>query len=180
MRCFALMTTLACLAPSAPAFAAEKTLQLNGENTKIEFVGSKPDGKHDGGFKTLKGTATGDLADPTTIRFHVEIDTESLWSDDPKLTAHLKNPDFFDVRKHPKASFKTTKIEKRDIGLIVTGELSILGVTKPIRFPAKLETTDQGLTFSTQFEIDRTNYGMNYGQGKINNLVKIKVSIDAN
>jgi polyisoprenoid-binding protein YceI len=45
----------------------------------------------------------------------------------------LKSPDFFDVAKFPKITFKSTKIEKNKEGkLLVTGDLSMHGVTKPV------------------------------------------------
>ena len=42
----------------ASAAAADVKYALTGENTKITFIGTKPGGKHDGGFKKLTGTAT--------------------------------------------------------------------------------------------------------------------------
>ncbi|HVK13833.1 MAG TPA: hypothetical protein VM597_34140, partial [Gemmataceae bacterium] len=46
------------LALGTAAVAADTKVALTGENTKITFVGTKPDGKHEGGFKALTGTAT--------------------------------------------------------------------------------------------------------------------------
>src|SRR5258708_2232518 len=43
---------------------------LDGKNTKIEFTGTKPMGKHVGGFKVLSGTAAG--ADATSLKLEVE------------------------------------------------------------------------------------------------------------
>src|SRR5262249_54251962 len=71
---------------------------LTGSNTTIKFVGTKPGGRHDGGFKDLTGTATVQGNDPATLKVSVEIDTNSLYSDTPKLTNHLKSPDFFGVK----------------------------------------------------------------------------------
>src|SRR6185312_1502816 len=95
------------------AVAAEQKFNLSGDNTKITFVGTKRGGKHDGGFKKLTGTASLD-GDLTTLKIEAVIDTNSLYSDNQKLTAHLKNPDFFGVKDNPKATFKTTKVEKSD------------------------------------------------------------------
>ena len=79
---------------AAPALAADTKYALTGENAKITFVGTKPDGKHEGGFKTLTGTATcGD--EPSAMKIECEIDCTSLYSDNEMLTGHLKGPDFF-------------------------------------------------------------------------------------
>ena len=47
---------LAVLLATAAA-AGDVKYALTGENTKITFVGTKPGGKHDGGFKKLTGIA---------------------------------------------------------------------------------------------------------------------------
>src|SRR5437870_2458914 len=90
---------------------ADSTVPLNGDNTKITFVGTKPTGKHDGGFKKLSGTAKMS-GDPTSLKVDLEIDLTSIYTDTEKLTGHLKSPDFFDVKNHPKSKFTVTKVEK--------------------------------------------------------------------
>ena len=164
---------------AAPAPAADLKFALNGDNTKLTFVGKKPDGKHDGGFKKLSGTATVPGGDVTKLAVAIEIETDSLYSDDPKLTGHLKNADFFDVKNHPKATFKSTKVEKGDKVYTVTGELTMLGKTKTISFPASIGASDSGLSVSTSFPIDRTQWGMDYGKGKIEDTVTISIAVTA-
>ena len=156
--------------------AEETKYSLNGDNTKIEWTGTKSDGKHDGGFKQLKGTAT--LSDGSNLKFEVEIDCGSLFSDDPKLTQHLKSPDLFSVKDHPKAKFKSTKIEKTADGVEVTGDLTLLGKTKKVTFPAEIKTGD-ALVIKADFKINRQDFGMSYGTGKINDEVEIRVNLKA-
>ena len=92
--------------------AGETKFALSGDNTKVTFVGTKPNGKHLGGFKMLTGSATVTGTDATTLKISASIDTDSLFADDAKLTGHLKSPDFFDVKNNPKATFASTKVEK--------------------------------------------------------------------
>jgi polyisoprenoid-binding protein YceI len=160
------------------AIAADAKYSLTGENTKITFVGTKPGGKHEGGFKKVTGTATVTDGNLNTLKVEVDIDTDSLFSDNEKLTAHLKNPDFFGVKDNPKASFKTTKVEKTDKSYNITGDLTLLGKTKPVTFPAAIAAGD-ALTLSATFTIDRTDWGMNYGKGKIDDLVTIAIALTA-
>ncbi|HUR53464.1 MAG TPA: YceI family protein [Gemmataceae bacterium] len=162
---------------AAPVLAAETKYALSGDNTKVEFTGKKPDGKHDGGFKKLTGTATTDAGVLKAIE--VEIDTDSLWSDADGLTKHLKNPDFFNVKENPKATFKTTKIEKAADRYTVTGDLTMLGKTKPVTFPAAVEEKDGTLTVKSEFKINRTDWGMTYGKGKVDDEVALKVNVAA-
>jgi len=152
---------------------------LDGKNTKIEFVGTKPGGKHDGGFKTVTGAATAEGNDPTTVKLTLDIDTTSLYTDTPKLTQHLKSPDFFSVKTYPKAKFVSNKVEKSGDGYTVTGELTLLGKTKTVAIPATISVGKSGLAITSQFEINRQDYGMSFGTGKVNDEVKIKVAVKA-
>jgi len=162
------------------ASAAEIKYALTGENTKLTFVGKKPDGKHEGGFKKLAGSATVVDGDLTKLKLEVDIDTDSIFSDDEKLTTHLKSADFFDVKNSPKATFKVTKVEKADKMYTVTGDLTMLGKTKSVSFPATITTTDDALSVSTTgFLIDRTQWGMTYGKGKIEDKVELTIKVTA-
>lgn len=175
---FAILTVLAGLLVSA-ASAQDNSLKyaLNGENTKVLWSGTKANGKHDGGFKTVQGTAS--LADATGLKLDVEIDTTSLYSDDAKLTGHLKSPDFFAVKDHPKARFVSTKIDKTGGNTYnVQGDLTLLGKTKQVSFPATI-TAGNTLQIAAAFKIKRSDYGMTYGIGKVDDDVSIQVSVNA-
>jgi polyisoprenoid-binding protein YceI len=152
---------------------------LTGKNTKIEFTGKKPQGKHDGGFETVTGKATVKDGKPTSLELEVEIDTTSIYTDTPKLTAHLKSNDFFAVKDFPKAKFVSTKVEKADNAYTVTGDLTLLGKTKSISFPAGIVVSGSELKLNTTFKINRQDFGMSFGKGKIDDEVTLKVSLKA-
>ena len=164
---------------AAQVGAADTKYALTGENTKLTFVGKKPDGKHAGGFAKLTGTATVSNGDPATLKAEVDIETDSIYSDDPKLTGHLKSADFFDVKNQPKATFKVTKVEKTDKGYTVTGDLTLLSKTKPVSFPASVTEKDGTLNVVAAFAIDKTQWGMNYGKGKIDDKVDLTLNVTA-
>ncbi|HEX3149401.1 MAG TPA: YceI family protein [Gemmataceae bacterium] len=171
-----LIAAVAAVVFTLPTVAEDK-VALTGDNTKITFVGTKPGGKHEGGFKTLKGGAV--VSADGLSKVAVEIDMESLFSDDPKLTAHLKSPDFFGVKTNPKSKFESTKIEKSDKGHTITGNLTLNGKTKEISFPATITATGGAVKIESSFSIDKRDFGMEYGGGKIDDKVSIKVSVDA-
>lgn len=177
VRCLFAVGLLAALALTASA--ADIKYALTGDNTKLTFIGKKPDGKHEGGFKKLSGSATVTDGDLTKLKLEVEIDTDSLYSDDEKLSTHLKSPDFFDVKNNPKATFKVTKVEKGDTTYTITGDLTMLGKTKSISFPASITTTADALQVSSTFAIDRTQWGMTYGKGKIEDKVELTIKVTA-
>lgn len=153
--------------------------KLNGDNTKVTFVGTKKGGRHDGGFKLVTGTATVNGTDPTTGRVAVEIDMNSTWTDTEKLTRHLMSPDFFGVKTNPKSKFVSTKIEKAKDGYTVTGDLTLNGKTKSITFPAQIAVKDGTLSVSADFSINRHDWGVSYGKGMVNDDVALKLRVHA-
>lgn len=161
-----------------PCVSANEALKFDKEKSKIDFVGRKKDGKHVGGFKTFQAKATANFEDPSASALEIEIDTTSLWSDDDKLTNHLKNPDFFDVRKFPKIVFKSTKIEAEDESNVkITGDMTMLGKTVAVTVPCEAEVDGDDVNLVAKFKIDRTKWGMNYGVGNIENDVEITAKL---
>jgi polyisoprenoid-binding protein YceI len=154
---------------------------LAGDNTQIKFVGSKAQGKHDGGFKTFTGTLElNEKGAPKSL--NLEIETASIFTDTGKLTNHLKTKDFFDVAKFPKAMFASTKIEPaakdaKDATHQVTGKLTLHGETKEISFPISVKSGNDGLSGTSKFEIDRQDFGMTYGKGIVHDKVSITVTV---
>jgi polyisoprenoid-binding protein YceI len=174
--------------PSGSAGTMTKPLPIkdgkvafDASNSRIDFVGSKPEGKHDGGFKKFTGTAEVTPDGKGLSKVSVDIDAESIWTDTEKLTGHLKTPDFFDVKQFPKASFTSTKIEPGATGAAthsITGNLTLHGVTKEISIPAIIVfLPDSSMTLQSNFTLNRLDFGMLYGKGKIHDDVSVKVSV---
>ncbi len=170
-----------CLAAfSVPSALAGEKLSLNDDKSKIEFVGSKPDkSSHKGGFKKFQAEVIADWEDASNSSIRIVIDTASLWSDNEKLTGHLKNPDFFDVRKYPRATFESTSIKHQDDGsLVIEGKLEMLGEVNEVKIPMQTEVSDDSLKMVGKFKIDRTRWGMTYGApDRINKEVEMTVEL---
>lgn len=155
-------------------------LTLVKDASKIEFIGTKPDGKHSGGFKKFEVAAIADFENPGRSSINIQIDATSLWSDDDRLTNHLKSPDFFDVRKHPAITFESTEIVPTDgeeHKATIKGTMQMLGKSVEIDIPVETIVTEESVELTAKFEIDRTKWGMEYGQGKVDNKVKITAEI---
>lgn len=163
----------------SPIFAlAADPLKLIEDKSKITFLGKKPDGEHKGGFKKFKVDAVADHEDMTKSTIKIEIETDSLWADDEKLAGHLKNADFFDVKKYPKATFESTKIEKiSDTEAKIHGKMTMLNKTEELVVPIKVDANEERILLNAVFKLDRTKWGMNYGKGKINDNVDMTVEL---
>lgn len=157
---------------------AEGSVSLTPENTTITFVGTHPgdDPKpRTGNFGEFTGSATVAAGQLNSVA--VEIQTASLTTEIDGLTNHLKGPDFFNVNDLPTASFKSTSIAPGTDGTVtITGDLTLLGNTKSLSFPATV-STDGSLKLNAEFTIDRTEFGMNYDPAKVEKLVTMKISI---
>ena len=171
-----MMTMILCVGLTSMVLAADVKYVLTKDNTKIEWTGTKPGGKHSGGFEKVSGSAT--ITEKAGLTIDVDIDCSSLYSDNILLTKHLKSADFFAVKDHPKAKFVSTKVAKADKGFLVTGDLTLLGKKKEVSFPTEITTGDK-LTMDGTMEINRSDFGMSYMKGKIDDKVKIRVKVDA-
>ncbi len=163
-----------------PAPPAQARRLVIADGSSIGFVGSKVTGSHDGGFHEFEGEIRLVGDDATQSVVSIVIDTTSLWADDERLTGHLKSPDFFAVDAHPTATFISTRIEKREAGgCIVTGNLTLHGITKSISFPAEISIAGDQATASAEFSIRRFDFDMKY-PGRADDLIRDDVLIRLN
>jgi polyisoprenoid-binding protein YceI len=171
-------TTETATASDAPV-AGTRTNVIK-EKSKIEWVGAKVTRDHDGKFNNFDGWIEYVGGQPTNISF--DIDTTSIQSDDEKLTGHLKSPDFFDVAKFPKATFVSTSLTPAAAGAPagatheLKGNLTMHGVTKEVTIPVKAEQTAEGVRTTSEFSINRHDWGISY-KGAADDLIKDNVVI---
>jgi polyisoprenoid-binding protein YceI len=158
--------------------SSAQDLKLDLDKSKIDFVGKKPAGEtHKGGFKEFTADVKVDLDSPEKSTLSIEIKTASMWSDSDKLTAHLKNPDFFNVEKFPKIKFETTSVEVGENEGTITGKMTMLDKTVEVKVPIKTEMTDSSLVVTATFKLDRTKWGMNFGRPNISDEVDITATL---
>jgi len=181
--------TKATVGNAAPESAAAKpanaeTLPITIDNSKVEFVAAKVTRSHNGSFKKFSGTI--DLVNnkPEGSRVTIDIDANSVETDEPDLTKHLQTPDFFDVAKFPKATFTSTEIGpgSNDSGrqsYTVTGNFELHGIKKAITFPAIIQVAADKVTVSAEFSINRKDWNLTY-PGKADDLIRDGVVIKLN
>lgn len=123
-----------------------------------------------GFFRDFTGTVNFDAKDITrsTVEFTAKatsVDTGVKGRDD-----HLRSKDFFEVEKFPDITFKSTKVEKKGKGYMLTGDFTMKGVTKTITFPFQIagwvpadERSGGKMGITAETKINRRDYGINYG-----------------
>lgn len=157
------------------AASADATIFALTSESQVEFTGSKVTGRHDGGFTNVVGefaVANGQLEDTGN---RIVIDMTSVWSDNDRLTGHLKNADFFDIANHPVAVFETTEVSDGK----VSGNLTLHGVTKSITFTPEIEITQELVTVTAEFAVQRFDFGIAY-PGRADDLIRDGVALRLN
>ncbi|HKG15953.1 MAG TPA: YceI family protein [Pyrinomonadaceae bacterium] len=174
------VTSEAAARPKPPAdSAAAETLRVTGDNSRIEFVGSKVTGSEGGRFEKFSGTVYLVEAAPEKSRVEIAIDMNSVATDSGGLAEHLKTADFFDAPKFPEATFVTTDIRpggEKGATHTVTGNLDLHGVKKAVTFPATIKVDTAAATLDAEFAISRKDFGIMYA-GRANDLIRDEVLI---
>ena len=104
---------------------------------------------------------------------------------------HLRSGDFFDVEQNGPMTFTSTKVEEGGKGLLVTGDLSIKGVTKPVTLDVEVLGTDSDpwggtrVGFEGTATISRKEFGVDFnipmdgGRLLIGDKIDITISAQA-
>lgn len=124
----------------------------------------------EGRFKEATAKIALDDADLTKSQVSVDINAASIDTGDAKRDDHLKSPDFFDVKKFPKLTFKSTKIAKAGAGYKLTGDLTIRDVTKSVTLdatvsaPVKTPWGNQARAAKVTGKIKRGDFGLKWNK----------------
>jgi polyisoprenoid-binding protein YceI len=87
-----------------------------------------------------------------------EFDMKTISHENKDLQNHLRNEDFFDAEKYPKATFILEKIVDNQ----ATGLLKIKNVQNKISFPITVKKSDKEISIQAVININRTSFGIKY------------------
>lgn len=180
----------ACNDKKETVTAEQEVAAKTGEVYKADLATSKVDWKafHKGGFAPRWGTLnlkSGEITvendavtsgefviDMTTLK----VDPASVTEADKKpadLEAHLKNADFFDVEKQPTSDFKITAVADlagelpkdavAGANKTISGNLTLLGKTLNVSFPAKVTVAEGKASIQAKFTVNRADWGIKFG-----------------
>lgn len=85
-----------------------------------------------GRFRQLEGTFALDPKAPQKSTVSIVVDAASVYTAEKKRDAHLRSPDFFNVKQYPKIKFTSTKVTRSGKNWKVAGKLELLGVVRPV------------------------------------------------
>ena len=130
-----------------------------------------------GRFDKFDGRISIDFDRPerSSVVFHVLSKSVDVGS--ASFSDYLRSPVFLDADRHPSIDFVSTSVEKLSDRMVrVSGELTLLGVTKPLTVDVAVERTAKRLEFSARARIDRLEFGMNSGFPLVSRDVDLTIS----
>jgi polyisoprenoid-binding protein YceI len=143
-----------------------------------------------GYFRDFTGEVTYDAKDVSKSTVNFKAMMTSVDTGVAARDKHLRTADFFEVEKYPEMTFKSTKVEKKGKGWVVTGDLTMKGVTKSVAIPFTIPgwlPGERGLKMGIAGEttINRRDFGVNYGNNlpsgiaALSDEVKVELQIEA-
>lgn len=117
--------------------------------------------------------------------FNFEIPVEKIYTGTADRDQHLKSADFFNAAQFKTISFESTEVKSAGSDTWnVTGDLTMLGETKPVTVEVK--KTGEGSFRNTpvvgiegKFKIDRSDWGMSFMVGEgLGDQVEVIVSVE--
>jgi polyisoprenoid-binding protein YceI len=96
------------------------------------------------------------------------VEAASITTFDATRDAHLQSPDFFDVERYPELRFESTKVDLVADEIVVTGDLTIKGTTKPVELRGKFLGAgadaygNDRIGLELEATVDRTGFGLNW------------------
>lgn len=148
---------------------------IDTEMSKVIWLGKKVTGEHTGTISFYNGEVIFEENRP--VNANVKMDMNSITCTDltneqwnQKLVGHLKSDDFFSVDKHPESVFKARSFQPQQNdengnNYLISGVLTIKGISHEISFPAKVDASSTGLVAMGTAKIDRTKYDIKYRSG---------------
>lgn len=127
-----------------------------------------------GKFTNMEGTISFNPKNINKSYLNVCIDTQSLKTDTKRRDRNLKKKGFFDVENYPEICFESESVLKIFGDYIVTGKLTMLGVSKTVRIPLTFSKD----TLNGSFVINRNdfNFGKNISSFMIDDHVTISIN----
>jgi polyisoprenoid-binding protein YceI len=185
---------IAMLGPAASA-TAETVYSFDRQHTALIFAWQRIGlSRQQGRFTDVSGTLEFDPARPEASRLDVAIRASSLQTGVDVLDRHLRSADFFDVAAHPIITFRSSEVRiTGEKSGEVTGELTMLGVAKPVTLQVEwvftgahplgqINPTLAGrpvAVFSARTTLQRSAWGLGRGIPLVSDEIEIRIDTEA-
>jgi polyisoprenoid-binding protein YceI len=128
-----------------------------------------------GELKGLKGVIKWDPQNISNSTFDVSVDVSTINTGIDMRDNDLKKETYFDAAKYPTITFKSSTVTQQ----VVTGNLTIKGVTKQVEIPYTVTKTDSGYLFEGSFSLSRKEFGIGGGSMVLSDHVDVSLKVRA-
>lgn len=154
----------------------------SGQSTALFRIKMMEVSYFNGQFFAMSGQVAFDDEDPSASSILLEIEAKSIQTGIPRLTEHLKSPDFFNAAQFPQLRFRSTSVRPLgDKRFEVSGNLTVRGMSKPVTVLAELIGMRKGgklmAGFSTVFTINRHDFGVSYMRQGLASEVEVRLDL---
>jgi len=136
-----------------------------------------------GEFRRFEGRISVDFERPEASRVSFKVEAASVDVGSSSFSDYLKSIAFLNADKYPTIDFVSTSVEKlSDHTVRVSGDLTLLGVTKPLVVDVDVlrdGAAPSRLDFSAHTHVDRLEFGMNSGFPIISREVDLDIASGA-
>jgi polyisoprenoid-binding protein YceI len=123
-----------------------------------------------GNFKGISGVLKLHDADPALSQIEATIPVSTLSTGDDQRDGHIRSADFLDAEKFPSLTFHSTAITPAGDGEYrVSGDLTVHGVTHPVRFqvsevsaPCKDPWGNTRIGLTANAKVSRKDFGLTW------------------
>lgn len=162
----------------AGSLAVADVYQIDPAASRVEWKAGKKIGSfHNGDIKVKSGQVETDKKG-TVKSANVVVDMKTIANEDlkgdadtqKKLVGHLSSDDFFKVSQHPESTFVLKSVVPKAGSkdeYLVKGDLTMIGKTEAVEFPAKITKDKNSLKGEGTVMIERLKWGLQYGSGSI-------------
>jgi polyisoprenoid-binding protein YceI len=171
----------AALLAAGLAAADPTRYRVQPEASDVRFKATSRLMDADGTFSRFAGEVTVDPKDPATAKVAVTIDAASIDTGIGMRDKHLRSADFLDVARFATITFESQRVEVTGRKALVTGQLTVHGVTREIAVPVEVQLSEVALVAAGEFVLSRRDYGINYSSSlnPVGDSVRITFTIRA-
>ncbi len=173
-----LICLLAFLVCIRGAFA-QRVLTPTDEGSKVHFVIKNFGLKTGGDLSGLKGSIKFDPNNIALWSFDVTVEVATINTGNKTRDGHLRKEEYFDVTRFQTIRISSTKITATAKAGVYqfNGNVTIKGVTKPLQFSFKVNTSGNGYLFSGDFDINRRTFGVGGNSVSLADNLKVSLSV---
>ncbi|MGH2569617.1 MAG: YceI family protein, partial [bacterium] len=169
-RTIPLLAAFAAMAQWLPAAAEVVHYPVDPVHSQVGFTVRHIVSTVPGQFNDFSGEVWADPGNVAgTLKVTGVVKTTSIDTNNEKRDGHLRSPDFFDAEKHPELTFVSKAVKKKDDGYVVSGDLTMRGVTKPVDFDVVVHgfvshpfTNTPMAALEMTAKVNRQDFGINW------------------